>query len=139
MTGNDPGDDRVFRDDDLRARFAALRREEESLAPEFALSSPRVTQGRRRSVGKRIAFAASLVSAIAVVVLVLRFAPQKAHPEAGNPVASLTDWKAPTDFLLETPGRELLRDVPAIGVWHDYTRATKPNRKHPVVRKHVLP
>jgi hypothetical protein len=139
MTGNDPGDDRVFREDDVRARFAALRREEEALAPEFALPLPRVAQSRRRSVGKRIALAASLAAVITVVVIVVRFAPQKAHPGAGTPVASLTEWKAPTDFLLETPGRELLRTVPAIGVWHDYTQATKPNQKHTSVRKHVLP
>jgi hypothetical protein len=157
MTRNDPGEGRrdhlgedgVFRDDDLRARFAVLRREEEALAPEFALPRPRVAQGQRRSVGKRIAFAASLVTAISVVVLVIalwfaqRFAPRfdarKAHPGPGNPVASLAEWRAPTDFLLETPGRELLRTVPAIGVWHDYTQATKPNPKHPLVRNHVLP
>jgi hypothetical protein len=138
MKGTDAGDDRIFRDDDLGARFADLRSEEEALAPEFALPLPSASRGRRRSVGKRIAFAASLVTATAVV-LVLRFAPQKAHPEPGRPVASLTEWKAPTDFLLETPGRELLRTVPAIGVWHDYTRATKPNRKHPPVSKKVLP
>jgi len=139
MKGNDPGDDGVFRDDDLRARFAALRREEEALAPEFALPVPRAAQDHRRSIGKRIAFAASLVTVTAVVVLVLRFAAQKAHPEPGKPVASLTEWKAPTDFLLETPGRELLRTVPAIGVRHDYTQATRPNQKHPPVRKQVLP
>jgi hypothetical protein len=130
MKGNDPGDE------DLRARFAALRREEEALAPEFALSLPGAAQRRRRSVGRRIAFAASLVAVMAVV-LVLRFA-QKVHPERGQAVASLTEWKAPTDFLLETPGRELLRTVPAIGVWHDYTQPTKLNQKHPPVRK-VLP
>jgi hypothetical protein len=138
MKGNDPGD-RVFRDDDLRARFAALRREEEALAPEFALPLPGAAQGRRRSLGKRIALAASLVTATAVVVLVLRFAPQEPHPEPDKPVASLTEWKAPTDFLLETPGGELLRTVPAIGVWHDYPQATKPNQKHAPVRKQVLP
>ncbi len=36
-------------------------------------------------------------------------------------VASITEWKAPTDFLLETPGSELLRTVPEIGQWHFYS------------------
>jgi hypothetical protein len=27
-----------------------------------------------------------------------------------------TVWTAPTDFLLETPGRALLRNVPSIGI-----------------------
>jgi hypothetical protein len=137
MTSHDPGDDRGFRDDDLRARFAVLRQEEEALAPEFALPSG-VAQGRRPS-GRRIALAVSLATVVAVVVLVARFVPQKGHPDPGTPVASLTEWKAPTDFLLETPGRELLRTVPAIGVWHDYTEATKPNQKHTPVRKHFFP
>src|SRR6476659_5864137 len=46
-----------------------------------------------------------------------------AHKAADVSVASLAEWKAPTDFLLETPGRELLRTVPEIGEWRGYTVA----------------
>ena len=135
MTGND----RDFRDDDLRDRFAALRREEEAQAPEFAVLSLGVAgHGRRRSVGKFIAVGVCMVTMM-VAVFLLRPAPLKPEREAGKPVASLTEWRAPTDFLLETHGRELLRTVPAVGVWRDYTQAPQPRQKHPQVRKHVLP
>ncbi len=134
MTGNDQD----FRDDDLRARFAELRREEEAQAPEFAFPSPGwAGQGRRWSAGKLIAVAACLVTIVAAVFL-LRLVPPEPERKPGKPVASLTEWRAPTDFLLETPGRELLRTVPAIGVWHDYAKTSKPRQK-PQVRKQVLP
>ena len=127
MTGNDQD----FRDDDLRARFAELRREEEAQAPEFAFPSPGwAGQGRRWSAGKLIAVAACLVTIVAAVFW-LRLVPQGREREPGTHVASLTEWRAPTDSLLETPGRELLRTVPAIGVWRDYTTASRPRQRHP--------
>lgn len=132
------GSDRDLRDSDLRNRFAALRREEESQAPEFSLPSRgRAGHGHRRSAGKLIAFAGCLLTIVAAVFL-LRLAPLKPKREPGRPVPSLTQWRAPTDFLLETPGRELLRTVPTIGVWHGYTEAPRPRQKHPQLRKQVL-
>ncbi len=126
MTGSN-GD---VRDDDLRDRFAALRREEEAQAPEFVILSPGVAgHGRRLSVGKLTAIVACLVT-MAAAIFLLRIVPQKPMREPGKPVASLTEWKAPTDFLLETPGRELLRTVPAIGVWHGNTKAPRLRQKH---------
>ena len=131
MTGNN----RDFGDDDLRDRFAALRREEEGQAPEFALHVPGVAgHGRRRSGVKIIAVAVTLVT-VAAAIFWLRLVPQKPEREVVKPVASLTQWRAPTDFLLETPGRELLRTVPAIGVWHDYIEVPKPGQKHTQVKK----
>jgi hypothetical protein len=148
MTGNDKNNndapdfrDDAFRDDDLRARFTKLRREEEAQTPEFAFPSPGwAGRGRRWSAGKLIAGAVCLGMMLAAVFL-LRLVPLRPDRELGQPVASLTDWRSPTDFLLETPGRELLRSVPAIGVWHDYTKASRPiqRQKHPQVRKQVSP
>jgi len=118
MTGNN--DDR-----DLRARFAALREEEAAHAPEFALPTP---QRRRRFAGS-LTPVAECALAIVAAIFVLRFValePRRPSP----PVASLTEWRAPTDFLLDTPGRELLRTVPAIGEWSDYTKAVSPREKH---------
>jgi len=137
MTGNN----RDFRDDDLRDRFAALRREEEAQAPQYAVLWPGgAGHGRwpSQAKAKLIAVAVCLVTMVAAVFL-LRPVPQKLEREASRPVASLTEWRSPTDFLLETPGRELLRTVPAIGVWHNYTQALRPRQKRPQVRKKVLP
>jgi hypothetical protein len=43
------------------------------------------------------------------------FSVRSERRQRNNTVASITEWKAPTDFLLETPGRELLRTVPRFG------------------------
>jgi len=129
-----PGDD--FRDDDLRARFAVLRKVEEAQAPEFSIPARRgADHGRRRRAGKLIAVAACLVTIVTVVIWLRVVSPK---PD-GNRVASITEWKAPTDFLLETPGRDMLRTVPAIGEWHDYTQVSKPGKERPQLRKQNSP
>jgi len=144
MTVNDHKDDPHIRadspgDDQLRARFAALRREEEAQAPEFVIrSGVGRERGRQRSTGQLIAITAC-VAAIAVAAVWLHFASQKPEPEPGKFVASITEWKAPTDFLLLTPGRELLRTVPTIGVWHDYSKAPTQKERHRQAKKPVLP
>lgn len=106
--GSDP-------DDMLRRRFAVLRREEEQHAPAFAdLWKPRAG-ARRRKLRWLAATACALIALLAF--LWIRSAQRRPEEIA---VASITDWKAPTDFLLETPGRELLRTVPEIGQWRAY-------------------
>jgi hypothetical protein len=145
MTGDekDKNRDRDYRngdsqDEDLRTRFAELRREEELRVPQFAFPPPRLAgQDRRWGTGRLIAGAAC-VAALVAAALFLRFVPSQ-PARTGQPVATLTEWRSPTDFLLETPGRELLRSVPAIGVWQDYTGVSKPKQKHPQVQKQVLP
>jgi len=127
-----------FRDDDLRARFVELRRDEEAQAPGFAFPPPQwIGQSRRWSARRLIAGAVCAITLVAAV-LWLRFVPSQ-RARTGQPVASLTEWRSPTDFLLETPGRELLRSVPSIGVWSDRTPASKRRPNHPPVKKQVLP
>ena len=135
------GDDR-----DLRDRFAALRREEEARVPAMARLSRTGHEGdRRRSPGELIA--ATLCLAI-IIAAALWLRPAFLRPQRGpNPnqgvasvaVASITDWKPPTSFLLETPGRELLRTVPAIGVWHGQPIPLGPDAKQRQPRRQVLP
>ncbi|MDQ6802611.1 MAG: hypothetical protein M3041_17525 [Acidobacteriota bacterium] len=82
----------------LRDAFGALRQEEAASAPRF----DRMWRARApRSFIPRLAFAAMLLITVAVLV----FRPEKPQP-------SITAWKAPTDFLLQTPGRELLQSTP---------------------------
>jgi hypothetical protein len=126
-----------FRDDDFRVRFAALRKEEEAQAPEFAVPAWSGAGARRwRSAEKVLVMAVCLVTIVAALVLV-RFGPPKPGRN-GAPVASITEWRAPTDFLLQTSGQEFLRTVPAIGVWRDYTEARKAEQKHLQVKKQGL-
>jgi hypothetical protein len=101
-------------DNDLRTRFAELRREEDARAPRFTLPSPGGAAPRLR-LARRVALALSLAGLVACIFF-LRLMRQPERLPAKTAI-SLTEWKAPTDFLLETPGRDLLRTVPAIGVW----------------------
>jgi len=115
----------------LRAAFDELRQAEEGGAPTFAQLLVRVRRPhlRRTSVERRaraapsglhrlvprIAGAAAVVVAGSVGVWLGRFSDGARPDTAGAYVAvSLATWKAPTDFLLDTPGVELLRTTPEI-------------------------
>jgi|SRR6266853_4972191 len=102
-------------DDMLPRRFAVLRREEEEHAPEFGRLWHGRADARRRQTRWFMAAACVLV---ALALLWMRSTQRRPGDKT---VASITEWKAPTDFLLETPGRELLRTVPEIGQWHFYS------------------
>jgi len=89
-------------DDRLRNAFHELRRNETANVPSFQQIVER-RRPRRRTI--RLAFAVMLFFAVALsVVPLLRRSP--------TPNASITEWRAPTDFLLKTPGNELLTSVP---------------------------
>jgi hypothetical protein len=114
-------------DNDLRSLFEELRREDEARTPVFTLTRPsRMARGSR--LGRLVVLAASLAGLVACVFFLRLMRQPERLP--GTPAVSLTEWKAPTDFLLETPGRELLRTVPAIGDWRE--RRQQPKRPHTV-------
>jgi hypothetical protein len=121
-------------DKDLRARFMALRMEEETQTPEFTLSSMRRQLPARRlaTVFARFGVVAVCLAAILVAVLWLRSGAPRRQP---SQVASVIAWRSPTDFLLETPGQGLLQTVPAIGEWHDYSKVAEPGAMHSKVKK----
>jgi hypothetical protein len=96
-------------DDDLRRAFAELRRADAESAPAYDRVRGR-PQGVRVEVPTgTLLVAASLVAAVIAGLAVRRPAPP---PPA---FVSLEHWTAPTDFLLETPGREILHGEPGIG------------------------
>jgi hypothetical protein len=97
----------------LEAYFVSLRREDATQTPGFERVLGR---GRQRFAGHSwvLAIAASLVCA-AVVVTVYRGLHPLRSPAFDAAAPALAEWRSPTDFLLETPGRELLRTVPGIG------------------------
>ena len=115
MTGrDDERDARPDKDADLRAAFAALRSEESATVPSFEAVLAAAARGktdRRRpwlvpAVTGSIAAAALAAAGIAVM--------RRPEPRL-PPMAAIEQWTAPTDFLLETPGREFLETVPSIG------------------------
>jgi hypothetical protein len=98
-------------DEELRERFAALRREHTIAAPVFrdtvAAARSRPHPGARRRLG----FAAG--AALVLVALVLMLTVRNRHRTTVD-LASVR-VHAPTDFLLQLPGAELLRTMPRLG------------------------
>lgn len=84
-------------DDRLRNAFAELRRIETSRAPRFNVN---VETGFSTS---RLKLALAVVVLLVIAVLMIPRRP---------PAPSISAWRAPTDFLLQTPGRELLNSTP---------------------------
>jgi hypothetical protein len=106
----------MMRDDDeadLRQAFAKLRREDAEQTPPFddVLTAAQLRRGRRRLAPLLGGLAASVAAIVLVVV-----AMAVRHPASTRPrVAAIEQWTAPTDFLLRTPGREILETTPRIG------------------------
>lgn len=102
-------------DSRLRDLFREAREADEASAPVFRAIP------RRRPISRRWPeyMTASLVAALALVVALLVWPKVDTSPREPTPTAAdvprFEEWTAPTDFLLETPGRELLSSTPVIG------------------------
>ena len=101
-------------DEKIRHWFERLKQDDARTAPSFS-SSWRSAESRVKRPGsvrfRLAAIAAVIVLAAAGAWIVLKQRP--ARPIAT--VAQLSQWRAPTDFLLETPGSQLLRTIPRFG------------------------
>lgn len=107
---NDEQDERLARALDEQRRL------DEGLAPDFrsllARPRPRPSRGPARSV--------LILAALLLAVVVARWSrsrppvPPPSRPPS-VPAGSLTTWRAPTDFLLETPGSRLWSSPPVFG------------------------
>lgn len=93
-------------DDKLRALIEAAHAAEP--APTFASVWARAARASQPASPRRVlGWATALLAAAAVAVVVV------SRPRPDAPIAySGTDWEAPTDFLLETPGMSVLTDLP---------------------------
>jgi len=104
-------------DRELREGFTRLRAEEERGAPAF--SALRGHAGHAAAPRRRLLAPLALAAAAVLAAAMLwrrESPPSPPVPPAAAPSAiSLDQWRAPTDFLLQTPGRELLSTVPALG------------------------
>ncbi len=104
----------IERDDHhVKQAFEALRREDAAGTPPFAATiaaarARRTARPRRRALG----FAAAVIVMVAVVVISIRRERDGVRLEID---LATVRWQAPTDFLLNLPGDELLRSVPQLG------------------------
>lgn len=125
-----PEDDR-----ELAAAFADLRREEEVRTPPF---DEIVRRGRAhpsragRSLAARPLWLAAAAALVALGVW-LGVRTREIRPSAAVP--PLAEWRSPTDFLLATPGRDLLA---APAAWdrsvldlREVSLAPQPERRSP--------
>lgn len=125
-------------DRELRARFARLRTEEGEASGAFRV--PGRAEPRREPRRLPYRLPATLAAAAVIVVAALSLvdresrAPRSDVEHRAGPLPSLAmdppafvsgsvrriplqlAWRTPTDVLLDTPGSELLRDLPSLGV-----------------------
>lgn len=99
-------------DQDLRAAFETLRRETQAGVAPFR--RPRRAPARRTIAWhlKPLLATGVLAAVIAGLVIERRAVERRRIVE---PFLTSTAWESPTDFLLATPGQELLNTVPAVG------------------------
>jgi hypothetical protein len=99
---------------DLRRRYEEVREEEQRVAPPFGASL------RRRPEPALRRWAPLAVAALLLIVIgtlaVFSMRSRREPFTAGDRIAAraIADWHPPTDFLLRTPGRELLTSTPSI-------------------------
>lgn len=102
----------MSRDEDLRRRFEELGRADGASAPLLReVLERRRTSAPRRLPLPRLALAAVLAAAALTAALLLR--PARPAPERER-VATIVRWTSPTGWLLQTPERQLLEDLPSL-------------------------
>jgi hypothetical protein len=104
------------RDRELSRLFEAERRADESAAPDLDALLARRPR-RRTSAGRRLVlWATAALAALVTVAALLMNVRGGPHPiaPAAEPPLQLADWESPTAFLLDTPGSELLTEIPTL-------------------------
>ena len=94
----------------LHERFAELRAEERRAVPRFG-AMPRE---RRRRVAWRMIAAAATLLLIAGISITIAPHPTKFSDADRAAARSVAAWQPPTDFLLHTPGSDMLASTPRI-------------------------
>jgi len=100
-------------DNDLRHRFSQLREADRERTPTFAQTQQRA---RARSASRVSTFvrpvAIGAVATVLIATIWMARGRSFSHSESAPAIAT---WRAPTDVLLDTPGSELLAEMPALG------------------------
>lgn len=118
-------------DRDLREAFAAARRQDRRDAPAFARVRGGARQGSRED---QLVVPLAVALGLAALALVAVLRPRTVAPPPAVP--SITDWRSPTESLLQTPGREVLWMLPALGRGlPDYSHALEPGGTSPPTKR----
>ena len=92
--------------DKLNELFGELRAHERAEAPSF--EDVLLRRRRPSARARHVMVSAAMVAAVALLL----FWPRHTGDDLGT--LSITNWRAPTDALLDVPGRELLTDLPVL-------------------------
>jgi hypothetical protein len=107
-------------DREIREAFDTLRREDEAAPPAFDPMWDRAARGhashRSARTARQAVWTAAGVAFLAGTTILYRGASPPPTPISEDVPRSFTEWTAPTDFLLRTPGRELLETIPRFRV-----------------------
>jgi hypothetical protein len=102
----------------LRELFESARRRDEASAPRFPEVLRRegpTERALRIPLAGRLAAVAIALALIGFLAVSRRLARPTAVPPVKGGLLSSGHWSGPTDFLLATPGGDLLRSTPRIG------------------------
>lgn len=102
-------------DDDLRARFRSLATDEAPAAPVYSRTQVDARRAVLRARRVRTVWYSAGGVAVAAAAAIAAFVMRPPAPPFPLDL-STTMWIAPTDFLLNTPGSSMLRDIPVIGL-----------------------
>ena len=97
-------------DTDLRERFAQLRAEERMGIPRFQVTA----RSRKPRIVWRLVAAPALLLLIIILILTIRPRPTSFSDSDRMAARTVAAWHPPTDFLLRTPGSEMLTTTPRI-------------------------
>jgi hypothetical protein len=109
-------------DEALRRAFARWRDDDGRYAPSFS-SVLRKADRARTARWWRMGLACTALTLVAAVVLI-ELAAHPSRRARSEMSAHIMDFRTSTDFLLDTPGSELLRDVPRFGAVTPLTAPT---------------
>lgn len=98
-------------DERLRDLFRAADRAQRAGAPPFA----GLLRRERPPRTYRLALLAAAASLLLAGVIIHSLRASRPAPSAPDSFFSSVRWEGPTDFLLETPGKEILDTTPRIG------------------------
>ena len=122
-------------EDDLRARFRALREADVRQAPPFLRPRTERPVRKQRRLLPSPAWRGALAAMAVVALVIFTWVVHSARQE-GEARRMLARWRQvsastrdmPTDFLLDTSCQSLLHEVPRLGEWETRWLADVPTR-----------
>ena len=106
-----------IRDEDLRARFSALRKEDGRVEPEFRAMWNRVGESaliERSGVRSSVRWVAVAAAVLIAAALLVGKARDPRREQAAVAAQTITTWQSPTASLLQPTARDLLAPPPLL-------------------------